>query len=346
MVLSFFSGGRQAQSVEDLIARKKYAQAVEMLRAQFQAGSRESRLRLQLADVLVLAGKGKEAVPILLGLADEFAVDGFAAKAISVLKKVQKLEPGRMDVDRRLAGLIKEKQRDVPTSAPRAASQFGMEEIGIEATPVVAAASPPASDVIAPDEAAQPGFDAFEKAAAAFAGEPAPAPDAAALGDDLLGVIQQVLEDSRPAPLAPAARPAADSPLFGNFSEDELVAVIGGLELKSFEPGDILISEGERSDSLFVLTAGVVRAFVRNQAGKSVAVREMSEGAFFGEVSALSGQPRSATVTACTRCELLELDRATLDTICATHPHVREVLQQFHDQRARSEPELRARSGQ
>ncbi|MGE0455169.1 MAG: cyclic nucleotide-binding domain-containing protein [Vicinamibacteria bacterium] len=346
MVLSFFSGGRQAQSVEDLIARKKYAQAVEMLRAQFQAGSRESRLRLQLADVLVLAGKGKEAVPILLGLADEFAVDGFAAKAISVLKKVQKLEPGRKDVDRRLAGLIKEKQRDVPTSAPRAAaSEFGMEEIGIEAAPVAAAASTPASDVIAPDQSL-PGFDAFEKAAAAFAGEPAPAPDAGALGDDLLGVIQQVLEDSRPAPLAPVARPAADSPLFGNFSEDELVAVIGGLELKTFEPGDILITEGERSDSLFVLTAGVVRAFVRNQAGRSVPVREMSEGAFFGEVSVLSGQPRSATVTACTRCELLELDRATLDAICGTHPHVREVLRQFYDQRARSEPELRARSGQ
>ena len=96
MVLSFFSGGK-GHSVEELIARKKYAQAVEALRAQFKAGSRDPRLRLQLADVLTLAGKGKEAIPILLGLADEFALEGFDAKAISVLKKVQKIDPGRKD---------------------------------------------------------------------------------------------------------------------------------------------------------------------------------------------------------------------------------------------------------
>jgi CRP-like cAMP-binding protein len=36
-----------------------------------------------------------------------------------------------------------------------------------------------------------------------------------------------------------------------------------------------------------------------------------------------------------TPCELLELDRATLDSIVATHPHVLEVLKEFAAQRAR-----------
>jgi cAMP-dependent protein kinase regulator len=121
--------------------------------------------------------------------------------------------------------------------------------------------------------------------------------------------------------------------------------VIHGLELLSFEPGDILISEGEPGDSLFVLTSGVVKAFVRTPAGKNVQVREMPEGAFFGEISVLSGKPRTATITAKTRCELLELDRATLDSISATHPHVREVLQQFYEERLRNEQEQRIRQG-
>jgi cAMP-dependent protein kinase regulator len=182
----------------------------------------------------------------------------------------------------------------------------------------------------------------FEEAAAGL-GVAEPEPET--LGDDLISAIEQVLEETPAQSAARTRRPAGSSPLFSNFSEDELVAVIGGLELKSFEPGDILISEGEPGDSLFVLTTGIVKAFVRNASGRNVLVREMAEGAFFGEVSILSGTPRTATITARTGCELLELDRATLDGICATHPHVREVLQQFYAQRVKSEQERRAREG-
>lgn len=354
MVLSFFSGGAGG-SVSDLIARKKYDKAIELLRAEFKQGSRDPRVRLQLADVLAMAGKGKEAVPILLGLADEFALEGFAAKAISVLKKVQKIDPARRDVEVKLAKLIKDKTRDMPTSASLRASasaarapQFGMEEIGMEGAPT----SAPASDVLQP-----PGLSEFQQSAQTIAlpeeAEPSPPVSIEALGDDLLGVIEDVLKQS-PPPAVRAAQarmpqaepaPAVESPLFTSFSQEELVAVIQGLRLLSFESGDIVITEGEAGDSLFVLTTGLVKAFVRNPAGKSIQVREMSEGAFFGEISILSGKPRTATITARTACELLELDKATLDSICRTHPHVREVLQQFYEERLRNEQEKKIRSG-
>jgi hypothetical protein len=307
-------------------------------------------LRLQLADVLVLAGKGREAVPILLGLADEFALEGFAAKAISVLKKVQKLEPSRHDVASKLAKLIKEKNRDLPTlsGAPRGSGpEIGMEEIGIE----MAAAAPPPSSASAAEELRPAGLAEFQQAAAGVE-LPEPAAVAASpiesLGDDLLGVIEDVLQQSPPSSMPRTGEPvgsaAAESPLFSSFSHEELVAVIQGLQLQSFEAGDILITEGEPGDSLFVLTSGIVKAFVRSPAGKNVQVREMTEGAFFGEISILSGKPRTATITAKTPCELLELDRATLDSICATHPNVREVLQRFYEERLQSEQEQRARA--
>lgn len=356
MVLSFFSGGKDGGgSVADLIARKKYDKAIELLRAEFKQGARDPRVRLQLADVLAMAGKGKEAVPILLGLADEFALEGFAAKAISVLKKVQKIDPVRRDVEVKLAKLIKDKTRDLPTSASLRASasaargpEFGMEEIEIEGAPT----SAPASDALQP-----PGLAEFQQSAQELviteepeAGPPVPIES---LGDDLLGVIEDVLKQSPPPAvrsaqaLMPQAEPApaVESPLFTSFSQEELVAVIQGLRLLTFESGDIVITEGEAGDSLFVLTTGVVKAFVRNPAGKSIQVREMSEGAFFGEISILSGKPRTATITAKTACELLELDKVTLDSISTTHPHVREVLQQFYDERLRNEQEKKIRSG-
>jgi cAMP-dependent protein kinase regulator len=129
--------------------------------------------------------------------------------------------------------------------------------------------------------------------------------------------------------------PAAISPLFQGFSQEELVAVMQGLRLVTFEPGEIILTEGDPGESLFVLTTGVTKAFIKNAGAVGQRqVRVMRDGDFFGEISILSGRPRTATVTAATRCELLELDRKTLDDIARVHPHVTAVLQEFYIQRA------------
>ncbi len=127
-----------------------------------------------------------------------------------------------------------------------------------------------------------------------------------------------------------------DSPLFNVFSHEELLAVMRGLRLLSFDPGDVIVLEGDPGNSLFVLTTGRVKAFLRNPDGAPRKVRELKEGEFFGEISILSGKPRTATVTCATRCELLELDRPTLDDICRTHPKVLDILQDFYIERASS----------
>ena len=492
MVLGRFSGPAKGEDVAALIAKKNYSKAIEVIRQQLQTQRNDPRLRLQLADVLVSAGKGKEAVTILLPLADEFAKEGFAAKAISVLKKIQKIDPGRRDIDTRLASLIQEKQRQatvIPAASGGGALEIGMEEIGFEPPPRAfeaqpeaepgpepapppppepapspraveptppapsvrtpppppAAAAPPArppAPAPAPRPAAPPAapaepelnleaapeldlssdsgpaasvpaaegeFDlglesapAEEDAPLDLALEPEPAPAAAPpprpptpapgpavpppaapvvdqdlftgefesvepvlevepsaepelepqpepavspdpmtdslFADELLSVLENAFQESPTAEASsPGAPPAAGaqivvSPLFKDFSVEELVAVIGGLNLMTFERGQVILREGEPGHSLYMLTSGSVKAFVKRE-GKQVPVAELEEGAFFGEVSILTGKPRTATVVAKEHCELLELDRATLDAITQTHPHVRDVLQLFAKER-------------
>jgi cAMP-dependent protein kinase regulator len=92
-----------------------------------------------------------------------------------------------------------------------------------------------------------------------------------------------------------------------------------------------------------VLTTGSVKAFVKNPAGRHIQVRQMGEGEFFGEISILTGKPRTATVTAATRSELLELDRGNLDTITQAYPRVRQILEQFCQQRHGSADEALVR---
>jgi cAMP-dependent protein kinase regulator len=268
---SWFSG----PSVDDLIAQKDYGKAVELLDARLEKDSRNVRLKLQLGDVLALAGRRDRAVKVLLELVDQLAADGFVPKAIVVLKKIQKLQPRNPGVEERLADLCQ--SADGQTIARRS---------GILKAPASGAK---------PDR-----------------GLPAP--------------------DSAPRP-----------PLFSDFGREELVEVIRGLKFLSFEPGAILMTEGEQGDSLLILTSGSVRAFVKNQEGRNNEVRTMEEGEFFGEISLLTGKPRTATVTAAGPVELLELDRATLDDISSRHPRVRAVVEEFASKRSGSERERLAR---
>jgi hypothetical protein len=95
---------RSEESVADLLSRKKYARAITVLRAQFESGIRSPELRLQYADALALSGRGEDAVPVLLGVADELSA-GARQKAIEALHRIERIEPGREDVAMRLASL-------------------------------------------------------------------------------------------------------------------------------------------------------------------------------------------------------------------------------------------------
>lgn len=384
-MLSWLSGG---QSLQQLIAAKKWDKAVVQLQAEIKAAPKDSRTRMQLADVLIEAGRGKDAVPILLKLAQEFGTEGSAPRAIAVLKKIERIQPGRSDVQKALAALIKKSAPKQPVSSGlgdivRGSDQFEMEEIGLDLRPAsiepsdflfqapAALPPPPPSTPEAVKPAPPPKKEEEEvevedlvmpppKTLLEIASTPAPpAPAAPAapqvvqmteaanmiaamndtekgLFEDLLDTIESVLAEA-PAAVSPrAATPRISSPLFADFSEADLVAVIQGLELATYGPGDILILEGDPGTSLFVITSGVVRAFVKQADGKNKQVREMGEGSFFGEIAVLSGKPRTATVTAKTTVEALILERKTLDNICKTHPSVRTTLQKFAAERLKT----------
>jgi hypothetical protein len=306
-VLEWFGG---EATLSELIQKKKYDKAERLLRKEFDAGRRDASLRLQLADVIALAGRSKEAVPIYVGLADEFARGGHAPKAIAILKKIEKLSPGRSDVANRLAALIGDRGTKAATAPPPPADAMHDYEPARSVVPLEAVADA----VIEPEPEIVP--------------EPLPSdePDLASELD--LGPVP----GPTPAEMPPAAAglgPAFSSPLFGEFSREDLLAVIGGLRFLTFEPGDIIVGDEEPGDSLFVISSGRVKAFVKGAEGRYHEAREMGEGDFFGEIALLQGKPRTATVTAAESCELLELERDMVTSLAATRPRVREVLESF-----------------
>src|SRR5262249_36216257 len=200
------------------------------------------------------------------------------------------------------------------------------------------------------------GRDAAGKAAAAVPALP-PNPTRRAVTDEKFhGWLLDLVRDTVDGP-APGLSPiAADNPvlraygpgllanpLFEDFSEEELVAFIRGLKLLTFDPGDVIITEGEPGQSVFILANGRVKVFVRGADGSGVLLGALAEGAFFGEISTLSGRPRTATVTAAAPCDILELDRASLEALGAAHPGGRTVLRASSEARAADPLAARAR---
>lgn len=89
--------------------------------------------------------------------------------------------------------------------------------------------------------------------------------------------------------------------------------------------GTAIVTEGEFGDSFYVVIEGELSVRIGGiDAGSEVA--RLGPGAFFGEIAALLGEARSATVLALSGCRLLRFDGPRVQGILKDYPKVREVL--------------------
>jgi hypothetical protein len=123
------------------------------------------------------------------------------------------------------------------------------------------------------------------------------------------------------------------SPLFEVLEKDEREALVKEMELETHEEGAVIISEGDPGTSMYVITSGEVKVYTRGKTG-SVYLAKLGEGDFFGEVSVLTGKPRTATITASKPTELLRLDKQKLDNAFSSYPRIKKVLDEFYKKRA------------
>jgi small-conductance mechanosensitive channel/CRP-like cAMP-binding protein len=106
-------------------------------------------------------------------------------------------------------------------------------------------------------------------------------------------------------------------PLLAAVDDATLEDLASKAETRLYAPSERVVVEGDAGDELFALSAGEVRVI---SGGSEIA--RLQEGDFFGEMSLLTGERRTATVVAVSACRLVVVGHAALQHAFDEHPEL------------------------
>ena len=114
--------------------------------------------------------------------------------------------------------------------------------------------------------------------------------------------------------------------LLGDIEPEALALLNASLTWVPVVGGQVLMTQGEPGNSMYLTIGGRLRAYVRDDDGSERMVREMARGAIIGEMSLYTDAPRSATVVAIRDSLLVRLGKADFDRLLASSPRVSIAL--------------------
>src|SRR5215470_17110735 len=111
--------------------------------------------------------------------------------------------------------------------------------------------------------------------------------------------------------------------LFAELSNESLARLGSCLKLAEFPPAEIIVREGAPGVSMYVIKSGLVEVRKKDpDTGIDFLVTQLGSGAAVGEMSLLTGKPRSATVTTVEPTVVLTLTRADFRNLLTQHPEI------------------------
>jgi CRP-like cAMP-binding protein len=134
-------------------------------------------------------------------------------------------------------------------------------------------------------------------------------------------------------------------PFFSSLGESELGKLASTSTLHIFQPGEIIIRQGDPGRSVFLILHGRVRVFTRDYKGQELELAVLEASQFFGEMSFLTGQPRSSHVEALENSVLVELSYTTMQRLAKENPQVKETLVRYYRDRVESTKKKREEVG-
>lgn len=117
------------------------------------------------------------------------------------------------------------------------------------------------------------------------------------------------------------------------LGEERLEVLARDARFQLFAAGEKICVQGEPGDCFYVIQSGRVEVTVKDEHGEAILNFEMAVGNYFGEMALLTGEPRSATVSAVTDARLLTVSKEDLRGIIAANPEVEKIVSDVLAQR-------------
>jgi small-conductance mechanosensitive channel/CRP-like cAMP-binding protein len=113
----------------------------------------------------------------------------------------------------------------------------------------------------------------------------------------------------------------------GALEDEELRLLLPSIRIHQFGHGETLMREGDPGDSFYIMRTGTVEVLAKApDDGAAIHIRDLNPPAFFGEISLMTGEPRTATIRARSDVEVLEISRVGFTLLFKQHPEVAEQV--------------------
>ena len=110
--------------------------------------------------------------------------------------------------------------------------------------------------------------------------------------------------------------------LFWDLTEKELGYISEKMVLRHYEAGQMILLEASEGEQCFFVTEGSVKITRLSKDGREVILAILNDGDFFGEMSLLDGEFRSANVVALDDTEVLTLNRNDFLLVLKNYPQI------------------------
>jgi len=129
-------------------------------------------------------------------------------------------------------------------------------------------------------------------------------------------------------------------PLFASCQQEYLESLVDDFRLKTVEADTRIITQFEETTEMYIVLGGHVQVTLWSEEGEEFIIRDFGPGDFFGEMSLIDGNPRSANVTSITRTTLAVLEKDRFVKTVRKEPMVAFDLLMFLVQRLRHNAEM------
>lgn len=128
-------------------------------------------------------------------------------------------------------------------------------------------------------------------------------------------------------------------PLFSGMSPEEFDEFTKMMVVHTLTAGHPVVKQGDTGKSVYLIATGSVKVWTRTPSGERLDLAVLGPSDFFGEISFLTGNPRTATVETAEESVILEVTDDKLSELVLRRPKIMQRLREYSDMRSKGTSE-------